>query len=154
MKTKRRYFLSVVLLIFFIFILIIDSQRSSKSSKPTKKVVINGHEIKVEIADNDVLRGQGLSGREKLAKNDGMLFIFPSAGIYSFWMKDMKFPLDFIWILDYEVVDITENVPKPASSDLDTLPSYRPNQPVNRVLEVNSGTVVSLGIKIGDKLKY
>jgi len=151
---KRKYFLPVVLLFFLILILIIDGKRSAKLSEQTKKVVINGHEFKVDIADNDVLRGQGLSGVEKLGNDEGMLFIYPTVGIYSFWMKDMKIPLDFIWINEDTVVDITENVPKPDSDDLKSLPTYRAKQPVNRVLEVNSGSVETLGIKNGDKVEF
>ena len=52
----------------------------------------------VEIADNDEERVRGLSLREPIEANRGMLFIFDVSGNYSFWMKDMLFALDIIWI--------------------------------------------------------
>lgn len=137
----------VVFLLLFIF-------RSSSAIENSKTIIINGNSIQVEIADNDALRTQGLSGRKSLATNSGMLFIYPRAGIYSFWMKEMQFPLDFIWISGDTVADLMKDVPAPETNDLLVLPTYQSNTPVDKALELNAGSIDRLTIKIGDKIKY
>ena len=122
--------------------------------QPTQsKILINNQEIKVEIADSSEERKQGLGGRESLATDSGMLFVFPESGVYSFWMKGLKFPLDFIWIKDNTVLDILRDVkpPDPGQSD-ESLPIYQPNQPINKVLEINAGSADKLNIKVSDTI--
>jgi len=109
----------------------------------------------VEIADEPEEYSRGLSGREKLAANKGMLFIFSQPGNYGFWMKEMKFPLDFVWIKGDQVVGLTENTPPPqfTTYDVVNLPLYYPPEAVDKVLEVNAGAVEKFKIKIGDLVK-
>ncbi len=104
--------------------------------------------LPVEVAETDAARTIGLSGREALAATSGLLFIFDEAEIYGFWMKDMKFPIDIIWINEsWEVVDIDREV-SPA-----TFPTvFYPSAAVKYVLELNSGEASILGIDIGSKL--
>ena len=77
---------------------------------PKKTVVsnleINGSVLKVEIADTESKRNKGLSNRESMATDSGMLFVFPKSDKYVFWMKGMKIALDFVWIKDFQVVDL------------------------------------------------
>lgn len=107
--------------------------------------------IAVEIADTPSLRTQGLSGRKQLADNTGMLFTFPQKSFQSFWMKDMNFSLDFIWIADEKIVQFDKAVPPPdkTSGQPKVIKSYLP---VDQVLEVNSGFIDENGIKVGDKV--
>lgn len=109
-------------------------------------LLIGKSKVAVEIADTAKAKEQGLSGRDKLGKNEGMLFIFPQSGIYRFWMKGMKFPLDFIWIFNNQVVGMTENM------GIDQT-DIRPPQAIDQVLEVNSGWVKQNKVAIGDKIK-
>lgn len=107
--------------------------------------------IWVKIAKTSEEREKGLSGVTSLAENEGMLFIYPQKGIYKFWMKEMNFPLDFLWIADGKIVDITENIPAPpANSPNNKIATCQPNKPVDMVLEVNAGWVKKNKIKIGD----
>jgi len=110
----------------------------------------NGKQIVlVGIADDEAERSRGLSEREQLAPQEGMWFVFDREGYYPFWMKDMKFSLDIIWLNDdYQVVDIARYVP-PAVG-VTTLPQYQNAYPAKYVLEVNAG--VSEGLSRGDKL--
>ena len=109
-------------------------------------ITINGVRVAVEVMDTNEKRQQGLSGREQLGESKGMLFVFDQPGIYPFWMKDMKFPLDFVWINEGRVVDIREKVEI-------TEMNIKPGQPANKVLEVNSGWVEKHQIKVGDEVK-
>lgn len=112
-----------------------------------KKLKIDGVIINVEISDTEAKRRQGLSFREFLGEKEGMLFIFETPDYYPFWMKDMKFPLDFIWISGEEIVEVTENVPPDFPGIL------KPSFPVDKVLEVNAGFVKKYQIKPGQKIQ-
>ena len=95
---------------------------------------------------------KGLSGRNNLPEDQGMLFIFEKKGTYGFWMRDMKFPIDIIFIDDDMVVYIVENASPGAQTP--NLTIYIPDVPVNRVLELNAGQVKKLGIKKGIKITF
>ncbi len=145
---KRIVILETVILAVLLFLFF--SPKQDTASK-TKTIKINNHQLYIEIADTDALRTQGLSGRTNLAQDHGMLFIFPTIGYYQFWMKDMKFPLDFIWIAKEKVIDFTENVTSP-NTDNENLPRYTSKFPFDKVLELNSGIIKKLDIRIGDKV--
>lgn len=109
-------------------------------------VQIGDTEFVVEVVDTPEARAQGLSGRESLPENHGMLFVFDQADRYTFHMRNMQFPLDFIWINGDTVVDITENVPVlDANGEATTI---QPIVPVDKVLEVSAGVVSESEIKL------
>ena len=110
------------------------------------ELTVGQAKVAVEISQTETSRQQGLSGRKSLGENEGMLFVFDQPGIYLFWMKGMKFPLDFIWIKDNAVAEITENV---GVERMD----IRPKEAVDKVLEVNSGWVKENNVRVGDKIK-
>ena len=83
-----------------------------------------------------------------MPENEGLLFIHEQTETPSYWMKDMQFPIDFIWLKDNQIVDITENAP---TEDPPTT-YYTPKTPINQVLEVNAGYVAKQGLKIGQIL--
>lgn len=118
----------------------------------TKKasVKIRNQEFKVEIADTTYLRSQGLSGREFLPEDAGMLFIFGSSTVQTFWMKGMKFPLDIIWIRDNRIAGIEKNVPPEPGTPTFGLKLYNSPGPVDKVLEVNAGVANKYGFEVGD----
>jgi phosphatidylglycerol---prolipoprotein diacylglyceryl transferase len=107
--------------------------------------------VQVEVVNTDQSRTQGLSGRDAIGQ-DGMLFVFPEAKKHSFWMKDMKFDLDFIWLEDGRVVEITKNVPHPEENGQSTasLPAYVPQEPISMMLEVPAGTAEKWSLQVGD----
>lgn len=122
--------------------------------KPALKVItINDKKINVEIADTQEKRTKGLGGRDNLATDSGMLFIFPKEDRYSFWMKGTKFPLDIIWIKGNNIVDILTNAKPPENGQKDeTLPLFQPVVAIDKVLEVAAGSVDRLQIRVGDKI--
>ena len=145
----------VLLLLFIIGVLITVFVGKNFVSKNDDRILrIGDRTIYLEVADSEIERTQGLSGRASLYKNRGLIFVFPNSQIYNFWMKDMNFPLDFIWLNEKKVIDLTENVPVPINKDLSNLTLYQPRDKANEVIELNAGTVKELGIKIGDTLKY
>ena len=105
--------------------------------------------LTVELAETPSQWERGLSGRSNLEEGSGMLFIFPQYHVPIFWMKDMQFGLDMIWLSGGKVVDITVDAPKPVG---DKLPTYSPRQAVNMVLEVPAGWSAKNNITLGDQL--
>jgi uncharacterized membrane protein (UPF0127 family) len=103
------------------------------------------------VADSPEEITQGLSSRESLAKDRGMLFLFPQPGNYPFWMKEMKFNLDFVFIKDQTVVDLVENVPFPQPGE--SPQTVIAKEEFDKVLEVNQGKVEEIGIKVGSQVE-
>lgn len=122
---------------------------------PVQHRTILVHEtlIRAEVASTALARQKGLSGRTSLGAHEGMLFVFPVADHYPFWMIDMHFPIDILWIRGQTVVDIAPDVPAPASgASAETLPLYLPRFPADKVLEIPAGAAARAGIVIGDVL--
>ena len=111
-----------------------------------------GIEIPVEVADTQKKRSLGLGKRSGLKKNWGMLFVFEKRKAHRFWMKDMQFPLDILWIDNYRIVHILRNVQMVKKGEKP--PVFVPSEPANFVLEIEPGRASKLGLKPGDILNY
>ena len=119
-------------------------------------VAVGNAVFQVEIADTPQLRSKGLSGRDGLADMSGMIFVFESGRASNFWMKGMRFPIDFVWIgEECTVVDTHSNVqqPAPGTSDGD-LPLLKSGSPAVYTLEVNAGKVAEIGIEMGEPVTF
>lgn len=120
---------------------------ASQTGAPQKENIKIGETVfSVEVAQTPAQQTRGLSGHAPLGEREGMLFVFPQKSVTGFWMKDMLFPLDIIWIADRRVVDINKNLPP---DDSPTRAVYYPSQAVDAVLEIASGTADAAGITIG-----
>ena len=130
---------------------VVASGATAVSAPGADQLDIAGATFNVEIASTSVEQARGLSYRASLGENDGMLFIFSAGTIQTFWMKDMHFPLDMIWICGTTVDGFAQIVPAPASgAQLWQLPVYSSPDNTDKVLEVNAGTVAKYNIKVGD----
>lgn len=114
-------------------------------------VKIKDKEFKAELANTLETRTIGLSRRSKMNEDDAMLFVFDNPAYHSFWMKDMKFDIDIIWIYYDTIIDIKENVRHPLTQNLD-LELYSPKSKGNMVLEIVAGTASKYGFSIGDRV--
>ena len=110
-----------------------------------------GEEIPVEVADTLQKRSLGLGKRTSLKKGWGMLFVFEKRKPHRFWMKDMQFPLDIIWLDNQRIVHIIHNA-KPANSMGEPEVMTSP-VPVNFVLEIAAGQAAKLRLKTGQRMK-
>jgi uncharacterized membrane protein (UPF0127 family) len=115
-----------------------------------KPVTIKGTTYSSLIADTDLLRQQGLSYRASLPSNQVMLFIFEKPGVYKFWMKDMNFPIDMVWLnSSKQVVYIEKNV-SPS-----TYPqAFGPNEDTLYVIELNANETTKLSLSVGDTVIF
>ncbi len=113
-----------------------------------KKISVGGTPIRVEVADTEEKRVNGLSGRESLPKNQGMLFVFKKSGRYPIWMRNMKFPIDVYWLDGRGVIiDIWENAQPSSYPQV-----YKPKGDAYYILEVVSGFTEVYNVEIGDKV--
>jgi len=110
----------------------------------------------VETAVDDQQKARGLSGRDILHQGSGMIFLYTREDTYGFWMKGMRFPLDFVWIAgNCSVLEITPNVPQaPPGAPDSSLPIYYASRPVLHVLEINAGEAARQGVRAGDQVGF
>jgi len=112
----------------------------------------DGFAVRVEIAADDENRAQGLMYRDQLRPATGMLFFFPEAGEYPFWMKNTRIPLDMVWIdSNKRIAHIAHDVPP---CQVEDCPSYPPHAQALYVLEVAAGVAKQHALKDGDVLKF
>lgn len=113
-----------------------------------RTLTIGGQTLYVSIADTSELRERGLGGRTGLSADEGMFFVFQKDDIYPFWMKDMRFAIDIVWIAhDGAVIYIEHNLSP------DTYPQvFASDKPARYVLELPSGYAASHQIKVGDNV--
>jgi len=137
--------ISLVAIIFFF------SQISQQLKPKETTIIINGQKILAEMATTVEQQYQGLSGRNKLCENCGMLFVFPDKQIQTFSMRNMNFPLDIVFIADNKIFKIDPNL-LPEGSNPQT--AYPSELPVNYVLELNSGYTDKYNINVGDEIKF
>lgn len=112
-------------------------------------VTINNNAFQLILAKTPKDMEVGLSQTEDLPKNKGMLFLFESPDFYPFWMRDMKIPIDIIYIKSDKIVTIFSKLQPPLDPN-ESLVIYRPDEPSDKVLEINAGLAEEYNLKKGD----
>ncbi len=136
------FFLVIVVTIIFVFNL-----KNKTSSIPV--LHLNNKEIPLVVVDTPETRERGLSGRENLSEYSAMFFVFDRPDRYAFWMKDMNFPIDIIWldekfkIIHIESAIFPQTYPK----------TFEPTEKNLYVLETNAHFAEKNNLKVGDILK-
>lgn len=148
LKIKNIILFVIIISIFGATFWYISTRIYSLHGNKIETVKIGNIEFRSEVVSSDAKMQKGLGGRNSLCNSCAMLFKFSRTGRYSFWMKDMRFPLDIIWILNGKVVYLEKNIPKNFSSIM------VPPTDANQVLEINAGTSDKIDIKIGDKTSF
>lgn len=147
-----------IVLVFFVIILgammMVVRLASPDLTDDPSFVILKGEAVKVEIADEPAEWTLGLSSRESIDKNSGMLFLFPKKQVHSFWMKDMNFDIDLLWISGQKIVGMEKNMPISTTTADDNLPRYLAPEPIDKVLEVKAGTIDNLQLQLEDELDF
>ena len=144
--------LFLVLLSSIAYIEIESAQTQQQEQNKTALVSLGGVNVTASLSTTPDSQSKGLSIKDSLNENEGMLFIFESPQKYSFWMKDMKFPIDIIWINSTgKIVHIEKNL-SPCYLLL-PCPSYAPNNDSLYVLEVVSNFTNKFGVSVGDSVE-
>lgn len=142
---------SVIIILVVVFLAGLATGRDFGLFGETKPMIkIGGVDMVVTLARTEEERQQGLSDTESLPAMTGKLFIFEQPARYGFWMKDMNYAIDIIWIDEnYKVVHIEESVSP------DTFPeSFKPSAPALYVLETNAGFSQQYSVRKGDMLVF
>lgn len=140
----------IILLLLALIGVLVFLITTSYTKNPS--VTIKDKTFYVDVAKTDQEKEKGLSVYDSLPISRGMVFPFEKADYYGFWMKNMKFPIDIIYIRQGKIVDIFKNVPPPKSIN-DTLSIVKPRETSDTVLEINAGLSDRYGYKIGDYVK-
>ncbi len=152
--------MKLILLLFAVLLLIIVGIQFSQkyftgnisifSQGPT--ATIKNQSFKLNYAKSEKEREIGLSQKKSMPENYGMLFTFDKADLYPFWMRDMEFPIDIIYINNNKIVTIYSSA-QPPKNTTDSLPIYKPDNAANMVLEINAGLSDKYGFQKGDEVK-
>lgn len=143
--------MTIVLLIFFFgaagFLKVLEYRW------PKAHVEFKGEPLHVLVAKTPKHRYRGLGKRDSLEQYDGMLFVYYSYNKHGIVMRDMRFPIDIVWLKDGEVVDFAPHVPIEPESAEQELAQYYPRKEANAVLELPAGWTLDHELKIGDRLE-
>ena len=147
----------LVLGFFLVLVFLLVGKQTDKSAKEINKeesstqyIKISGTMIKTELALTPAEKEQGLSGRSMSAEDESMLFVFDQPGKYAFWMKDMNFAIDIIWLgEDLRIVYIKKDARPESYPEI-----FSPEQDSKYVLEVVSGFSDKNNLKVGDKMEF
>ncbi len=145
MKYKRLLLPIAILIVVFAVIIFWLSK-----TKYTSHVFVGGKGFSVEVSDTQELLEKGLSGHSPLSSDEGMLFVFQKPNFYGFWMKEMNFPIDIIWISSDLKINTIEKSLSPSSYPK----IFYPVGKSLYVLEISAGQSETLGLKVGDSLKF
>ena len=158
-KLPMLLFLLLLGIVFVASLVIKNSSSSSPRSSSQKKldisqIVIENVIFNIELAQTPKERSRGLSGREKLCPQCGMLFVFENDDYHSFWMKETLIPLDIIWLdKNWQVVDFVGFAQPQGTRTDEELPIYQSQKLARYVLEVSGGTTKKIkDFRIGSKV--
>lgn len=145
-----RLVLAVVIVLSAVLAALALDQPSCGTYRNDKTITIHSTKIDAEVVQTDAARAKGLSGRQCIEPNRGMLFVFGKPGQYPFWMKDMKFPIDILWLDENQkAVHIEQNL---APSTYPT--TYTSAEPALFVLELQAGRAKELNITRGTPINF
>lgn len=144
------------IVIVFLFIQFSPLNKNASQGK-TSTVTIKDQTFSVTVAETEEEKQKGLSGLDNLPLDEGKLFVFEKPDTYSFWMKDMKFPIDIIYINGDKIVSITENAKPPAENvenpTCETIGCYQSSGPADKALEINAGLSKKYNFQPGDTVQ-
>jgi uncharacterized membrane protein (UPF0127 family) len=141
---RRRAIWTVAAIV--VILLVIGVIAYTRSGQRTEIAIGNGT-FSARIARTEAARAKGLAGVTSLDANQAMLFVFKTDGKWQIWMKDMKIPIDIVWLDSAKkVVYIVPNAPFQAGTDT----IYTPGLDARYVLELPAGTAANNAIHMGD----
>jgi len=143
---------NILLIILILGIVLLSFLGIKKNNTDGQTATINGIKFNLEIAETENEKTVGLAKYQSIEKDFAMYFPFDQKDYYSFWMKDMKFPIDILYIDNGKIVAIFKNVKNPKSQN-EELKIYKPEQLASSVLEISAGLSDKYNFQIGDTIK-
>ena len=146
----KKNFLSLLLLATFLPFVCSGGDNLQQEKVFARMVFPSGSVVRAEIVSTPEERATGLMFREALPPGEGMLFIFDEADFHTFWMLNMKFSIDIIWLSpEKHIVYIEHSIP-PCPEE--PCPPYQPMQKALYVIEVPAGFAKKEGLRMGMKI--
>ncbi len=140
----KKFYLLIVLVLLLLIL------TSINNFKP--HLIIRDIKFNVEIANSQREKEIGLSKYSNIDNNFALVFLFEKPDVYRFWMKNMKFSIDIIFVNKNKIIQIYEDVPYPKYK-YDVLPIYKPEENANMVIETKAGTAKKYNFKKGDLVR-
>lgn len=122
--------------------------------KPKVTIQIGGTTIYAEKAVTEIEQRIGLSNHTFLPEDQGMIFLFKPEAHPQFWMKDMDFPIDIIWITENKIFQIDKNISVESNENVRQYKLYLPNQSPEFALQVNAGFADKNNLQVGDEVNF
>jgi hypothetical protein len=144
---KKNLTIIFVVLITVVFTFLYKIETGKNTYKRTE-IKISGVSFNAFISDTETLREKGLSGFSSLKDGEAMLFVFQKPDIYGFWMKDVSFPIDILWLdKDFKVIHMEKNVSP------NTYPnSFYPSKPAQYAIEFRANLLDKIDLAEGDSV--
>ena len=150
-QTRVLYVFSIIAIGALLLVLLLRFKAEAPISVPKgyDDVLLAGNvSIPVTIADTPEEQEIGLSNTTNLDQNTGKLFVFNTPGKYGFWMKDMNYPIDLVWIdRDLKIIAVDKDVSPQSYPNI-----FYPPQEVQYVLEVDAGFSTASGLSVNQLL--
>lgn len=147
-RSPTRLLFALAIIIFGLFILV---NGITGLTDNTSRLIAPGGNLDVEIVDTPEARTQGLSGRESIDEDEGMLFVFDATQSENcLIMRDMLIPIDMIWLgEDKKVITVKRNATPESYPEV-----FCPEAPAKYALEIKANRAEEIGIKPGEKLRF
>ena len=150
---RNQVWLFVACTIIFFAVLTISQlfgRLDRRQQLPTRNVTLDGRVLQAQIADDEQERTKGLSDRNSLADGQAFILSFQKKTPGGIWMKDMRFPIDVLWVTaDGKVVGLVRNISPSSYPNV-----YYSSIPVNSVVELPAGYIDTHKIRIGSMLRF
>lgn len=114
-------------------------------------ILPNGRLAKIKILTTQESKYLGFSNQARPCSDCGLLFVWPDLFRPTMVMREMRFPLDFIWLKDKQIVQLLTGVPPDSGPNFI---EYQSEQPVNAVLEMPAGFIRRHNLQIGQSLDW
>jgi uncharacterized membrane protein (UPF0127 family) len=144
--------------VFLILLIVSGCDNKSQSLddfQTTPLTLAKGQEIRVEVLRKKQDMMRGMMFRDSLAPDRGMLFVHGGAGLYPYWMYQVRIPLDILWLdMNRQVVEISSNTPPCKSASAKDCESYGGHKMAVYILELPGGSSEKFGIRVGDRVTF
>ena len=139
-------------MVLFALVLAMNVAAEAQEKRSIRVYFPNGESVRAEPAITAPERERGLMFRQTLGRDQGMLFFMGEEAIHPFWMKNVNFAIDILWLdSQRRIVHMARNVP-PCRTD--PCPTYPPLMPSLYVLEIAAGRADELGLRLNDPLEF
>jgi hypothetical protein len=144
--------------VFLMFLFLAGCEKKEQSLDDFQTMPLTlpqGQQIRVDVLTKEQDMRRGMMFRDSLAPDHGMLFVHGTPGMFSYWMYQVRMPLDIIWLdLGKRVMEIAPNTPPCKSASAKECPSYGGHTMSVYVLELPAGSADKYGIHVGDRVNF